>query len=97
MEVRDKIGPISRRVVEDLPKERLVRLYVLTEIAVGANERRLVEEAGGQIETGVGNLLWVTCKAEDVQRIADLDFVRAIELSEIVLPNVEGNAEDTAR
>ena len=97
MEVKDKIGPVTRPVLEDLPKERLVRLHVLTKVAIEASEQKLVEEAGGRIETGVGNLLLVTCEAGVVQRIANLDFVRAVELSEIVLPRVEENAEDTAR
>lgn len=87
-----KFSPETKQKLSELSAEEQPLVSVLVQISggLGPERRSRLEAVGTEVRTVAGDVITATLPSSEIRQLAELDFVRYIEMSRPLYPESEG-------
>jgi hypothetical protein len=86
-----KFSPETKQKLSELSSEEQPLVSVLVQISggLGPERRSQLEEVGTEVRTVAGDVITATLPSSEIHHLAELDFVRFVEMSRPLYPEPE--------
>lgn len=93
----NKLSPETKRKLSELSAEEPQLVSVLVQIVgrLGPERRSQLEAVGAEVRTVAGDVVTATVPVGEIRQVAELDFVRSLEVSRPLYP--ESESEETGQ
>jgi len=90
-----KLSPETKRKLSELSAEEPQPVSVLVQIdgSLGPERRSQLEAVGTEVRTVAGDVVTATVPSSEIRQVAELNFVRSLEVSRALYP--ESETEET--
>jgi hypothetical protein len=90
-EYSKKVSPETKQKLSELSAEEPQPISVLVQINghLGPERRSRLEAVGTEVRTVAGDVVTATVPSSEIRQLAELDFVRSIEVSRALYPELE--------
>ena len=94
-----KLSPETKRKLSELSAEEPQLVSVLVQISggLGPERRSKLEEVGTEVRTVAGDVITATLPSSEIHHLAELDFVRFVEMSRALYPESESEKTEQRR
>jgi len=92
-EYSKKLSPETKQKLSKLSaaeEQQLVSVLMQINGSLGPERRSRLEAVGTQVRTVAGDVITATVPSSEIRQLAELDFVRAVEVSRPLYPELEG-------
>jgi pentose-5-phosphate-3-epimerase len=94
-----KLSPETKRKLSELSSEdpQLVSVLVQIDGSLGPERRSQLEAVGTEVRTVAGDIVTATVPSSEIRQVAELNFVRSLEVSRPLYPETEGEETEQRR
>jgi hypothetical protein len=88
-----KLSPETKQKLSELSaaeEQQLVSVLMQINGSLGPERRSRLEAVGTEVRTVAGDIVSATVPASEIRQLAELDFVRSLEVSRALYPELEG-------
>jgi pentose-5-phosphate-3-epimerase len=94
-----KLSPETKRKLSELSAEepQLVSVLVQIDGSLGPERRSQLEAVGTEVRTVAGDVVTATVPSSEIRQVAELNFVRSLEVSRALYPESESEETEQRR